>query len=300
MPTVLLAGGSGLIGSRLAAMLLEKGYSIRILSRSPKGQGQFLWDPAAGTIDNAALQNVDCVINLAGTGIADRRWTKARKRRLIESRVQTARTLRNAFERTGLRPRAFLSSSAIGFYGNSGERRMTEAGPPVDNSFMVKCCRQWEAAADEVAALGIRTVKLRIGIVLTREGGALAEFVKPLRFGVGGYFADGQAWYSWIHLDDVCRLFIWAMENPAVEGVFNAVAPHPVRNKELLKAIARAMHQPAIFVPAPAFAMRLVLGEMAAVVLNSNRIASEKVVQAGFHFQYPDLKGALEQIFPGY
>ena len=297
MPTVLLAGGSGLIGNRLAAMLREKNYTVRILTRSPKAEGQFSWNPANGTMDDAALKNVDYVINLAGTGIADRPWTKARKRDIIESRVQSARTLRSALERAGSNPKAYLSSSAIGYYGNSGERWMSETDPPVDNSFMVGCCQQWEAAADEVAALGIRTVKLRIGIVLAKEGGALAEFVKPLRFGVGSYFADGQAWYSWIHRDDLCRMFIWAMENPQVAGVFNAAAPQPVRNKALLQAVAKAMRQPAIFIPAPAFALELVLGEMAAVILNSNRIASEKVVQAGFQFQYPELESALKQIF---
>lgn len=296
MPTILLAGGTGLIGARLAEMLREKGHTVRLLTRSPKSENQFGWNPAAGILDEAALQNVDFVINLAGAGIADKRWTAARKREIIESRVQSARTLRDAFSRLGIRPKAYLSASAIGYYGNSGERRMTETDAPVDESFMVECCRQWEAAADEVAALGIRTVKFRIGVVLAKEGGALAEFVKPLRFGLGGYFADGQAWYSWIHLDDVCRFFTWAVENSSVEGVFNAVAPQPVRNKDLVKAIAKAMHQPAIFAPGPAFVMRLALGEMSAVILNSNLVSSEKAMQAGFQFQYPELAAALDSI----
>ena len=297
MPTILLAGGTGLIGARLTEMLREKGHTVRLLTRSPKGENQFGWNPAAGVLDEASLQSVDYVINLAGAGIADKRWTAARKREIVESRVQSARTLRDAFSRLGIRPKAYLSASAIGYYGNSGERRMTEADAPVDDSFMVGCCRQWEAAADEVAVLGIRTVKFRIGVVLAKEGGALAEFVKPLRFGLGGYFADGQAWYSWIHLDDVCRFFIWAIENSFVEGVFNAVAPQPVRNKDLVKAIAKAMRQPAVFAPGPAFVMRLALGEMSAVILNSNLVAAEKAIQAGFQFQYPDLATALDSIF---
>ncbi len=299
MSTVLLAGGSGLIGSRLAEMLRQKGYAVRILTRLPKGEDQYAWNPAAGMLDDSALQDVDCIMNLAGTGIAAKRWTAARKRDIIESRVQSAFTLRNAIERTGLRPKAYLSASAIGYYGNSGERWMTEADMPVDTGFLSDCSRQWESAAAGFSALGIRTVKFRIGVVLAKEGGALAEFVKPLRFGIGAYFSDGQAWYSWIHRDDVCRFFIWAMENPAIEGVFNAVAPHPVRNKELLKAIAKARRQVAIFVPAPAFALQLVLGEMAAVILNSNRVASAKSTQAGFEFQYPELNSALEHIFRG-
>jgi uncharacterized protein (TIGR01777 family) len=297
MSVILLAGGSGLIGRRLSALLRAQGHMVRNLTRSPGGAGQFAWNPATGTLDEAALRDVDAVINLAGAGIADRRWTPARKRELIESRVQSAKTLHDAFLRTGHRPKVYLSASAIGYYGNSGERPMAETDAPVDHSFMVDCCRQWESAADAIAGLGIRTVKLRIGVVLDKAGGALAEFVKPLRFGVGAYFSDGAAWYSWIHTDDVCRLFIWAMENPEVTGVFNAVAPHPARNKELVKAIAKARRRPALIVPAPGFALRLVLGEMAAVVLNSNRIDSGKAVRAGFHFQFPELESALAQIF---
>lgn len=296
MSVVLLAGGTGLIGSRLTEMLRAQGHTVRILTRRPSAENQYAWDPEAGTIDDRALQGVDCVINLAGAGIADKRWTAARKHLLVESRVQSARALRDAFIRLGIRPRAYLSASAIGIYGNSGERMMTEADAPADNSFMVDCCRQWEAAADEVAALGIRTVKFRIGIVLAVEGGALAEFVKPLRFGLGAYFADGKAWYSWIHRDDVCRLFLWAMDNPELTGVFNAVAPNPVRNKQLVQSTAKALGRAAIVAPAPALALRLVLGEMSAVVLNSNRVSAQKAVQAGFRFEYPDLDEALAHV----
>lgn len=297
MPTVLLAGGTGLIGGRLTEMLRENGYAVRILTRSPKGEGQFAWNPAEGSLDTTALQGIDYVINLAGAGIADRRWTAARKRIIVESRVQSARTLRDAFERTGHLPEAYLSASAIGYYGNSGERWMRETDPPVNDGFMVECCRQWESAADEVAALGIRTTKLRVGIVLAKKGGALAEFTKPMRFGIGGYFADGQAWYSWIHIDDVCRFYIWALENPGIHGVYNVTAPHPVRNKDFVKAIAQAMHRPVLLAPAPAVVMRLALGEMAEAILNSNRISVEKASHAGFHFLYPDLKNALGHIF---
>lgn len=295
--TILLAGGTGLIGSRLAEILHEQGYNVRVFSRSPKGEGQFAWNPAAASLDDTALQGVDIVVNLAGAGIADKRWTADRKRELVDSRVQSARTLRDAFIRTGFRPKAYLSASAIGYYGNSGERVMTETDAPVDSNFLVECSQKWEQAADEVAAVGIRTVKFRIGIVLAKEGGALPEIVKPLRFGIGTYFADGQAWWSWVHLDDVCRMFVWAIENQQIEGVFNAVAPNPVRGIELVKATAKAMRQPAVFVPAPAFTLQIALGEMSAVVLNSNHISAEKILRTGFEFRYPELEGALEAIF---
>lgn len=297
MKTILIAGGTGLIGVRLQTILKEKGYAVRLLTRTPAGEGQYGWDPGLGNIDDAALQGVDAVINLAGAGIADGRWTPARKKLLVDSRVQSAKVLREAFLRTKIFPETYLSASAIGYYGNSGEQCMFETDPPVDQSFMVQCCAAWEEGAEEVAALGIRTVLFRIGVVLTKEGGALAEFVKPLRFGLGAYFADGKAWYSWIHREDLCRMFVWALEHPQMEGVYNAVAPSPVRNKDLVKATAKAMRQPALIVPAPAFALRLVLGEMSAVVLNSNLIADDKVRASGFLFHFPDLETALQDIF---
>lgn len=296
MPTVLIAGGTGLIGSRLTELLRLRTYTVRLLSRSPKGEEQFAWDPAKGTIDDAALTGVDYVINLAGAGIADQRWTEERKREIIDSRVQSTRLLRDSFERLQIRPKAYLSASAIGYYGNSGERRMREIDQPVEESFMVQCCRTWEEVADEVAALGIRTVKFRIGVVLAKEGGALLEFIKPMRFGIGAYFADGRAWYSWIHRNDLCRAFLWAMENEAISGVYNAVAPLPERNKPLVQATATALDKSVLIVPVPAFGLRLALGEMADVVLNSNLISAEKIQAAGFVFEYPALANALRHI----
>jgi len=295
--TILIAGGSGLIGSRLTEMLHSQGHTVRLLSRSPKGIGQFFWNPATDEMDAEALQDVDYVVNLAGAGIADKRWTAARKKELIESRVKSAALLYRTMAGMAKRPKAYLSASAVGIYGNSGETWMREDTPPVDLSFMVECCQSWESSADEMLLLGIRTVKFRIGVVLAKEGGALAEIVKPLRFGLGAYFGNGQAWWPWIHRDDVCRAFIWAIENQAVEGVFNLCTPDPARGKDLVKATAKAMKQPAVFLPAPAFVLRLIFGEMSAVILNSNRVSSEKLTQAGFEFQWPELNAALIDIF---
>lgn len=294
---VLLAGGTGLIGTRLARLLQEKQYRVRVLTRSPRKHGEFKWDPIHGEIDDAALADVDAVINLAGAGIADKRWTPKRKQLIIDSRVQAAKVLAEAISRTGHKPHVYISASAIGIYGNSGEKLMSEPDAPVDDNFLVESCQLWENAADAVAALGIRTVKLRIGIVLAQEGGALAEVLKPLRFGLGAYFGDGQAWWSWIHRDDVCNVMIWAVETPAVEGVYNAVAPTPTRGKAMVHAIAKAMRQPAVFLPVPSFALRVALGKMSTVVLNSNRISAEKILAAGFKFQYPELEQALEAVF---
>lgn len=297
MRTVLIAGGSGLVGSRLQHMLAEKGYTVRLLSRRPAGPGQFRWDPAAGVADEAALDGVDAVINLAGEGIADGRWTAARRQRIHDSRVQAAQVLRAAFQQTKRFPAVYLSASAIGYYGNSGERRMTETDAPVESGFMPDVCIAWEQGAEAIAALGIRTGIFRIGIVLSTRGGALYEIIKPLRFGLGAYFGDGRAWYSWIHIDDLCRMLIWAMENGQVEGIYNAVSPEPARNIDLVRAAIRARRRPALLLPAPAFALRLLLGKMAAVVLNSNLVSADNVIQAGFTFKYPNLPGALESLF---
>jgi hypothetical protein len=240
---------------------------------------------------------VDAVINLAGAGIADKRWTPERKCELIDSRVQSAATLREALKNTPELPKTYVSASAIGYYGNSGETKMDEHDAPADESFMVDCCRQWEEAAEKAGALGMRTVLLRIGIVLARDGGALPEVSRTLKFGVGGYFADGKAWWSWIHIDDVCRMFLWALENESAEGIYNAVAPFPERNLDLVKKTAKAMGKAAVFVPAPAFALRAALGEMSAVILNSNLVSAEKITTEGFVFKYPRVEEALEALF---
>ena len=295
--TILIAGGTGLIGSRLTEILQAKGHQVRLLTRSPKADGHFFWDPSKGAIDHSALEGVDAVVNLAGAGIADGRWTAARKRELVDSRVQSAAVLYQAMEKMTNRPKSYLSASAIGIYGNSGENWMQESTPPVEQSFLVDCSQQWEAAADQMRQLDIRTIKFRIGIVLAKEGGALAEIVNPLRFGLGAYFGDGQAWWSWIHRDDVCGAFVWGIDNQAVEGVFNLVAPNPARGKDLVKSIAEAREKAAIFLPAPSFVLRMVFGEMSAVILNSNRVSAEKISKAGFEFQWPQIDAALRDIF---
>jgi uncharacterized protein (TIGR01777 family) len=294
---ILIAGGSGLVGRRLQAILEKKGYQVRILTRSPKTPAEFAWDPSRNFIDPQALENMDAVVNLAGAGIADKPWTAARKRELIDSRVQSAAVLEQALQNTTNPPTAYISASAIGIYGNSGEIMMSETASPADSSFMVDCCQQWETAASRIASQGIRTVILRIGIVLSPDGGALAEVARPVRFGIGAYFGNGQAWWSWIHLDDLCDMIVWSVENEQASGIYNAVAPHPVRGKALVKAVARAMNRPAIPVPAPAFVLRAVLGEMSAVILNSNLVSADKVISAGFRFRFPEVQEALNDLY---
>jgi uncharacterized protein (TIGR01777 family) len=295
--TVLVAGGSGFIGSRLVERLQAEGHRVRLLTRTPRAEHHFGWNPADGQIDDEAVRGADVVINLAGAGIAEKRWTPERKKLIISSRVDSARVLGQAFRRLQHLPQAYLAASAIGYYGNSGERLMTENDPPADQGFLSTSTIAWEQATETIAAMGIRTVTLRIGIVLEQSGGALREIIRPLRWGIGAYFGDGQAWYSWIHRDDVCRMFLWAMDTTGAEGIYNAAAPNPVRNRELVRATARAMGRRALLMPAPVLALRMLLGEMADVVLNSTRVSADKVRQEGFSFQFPTLEEALADIF---
>jgi uncharacterized protein len=294
--TVLVAGASGLVGSRLTQLLKEKGYKTIALSRKEDlSKGIYGWNPEAGSINDEAVKQADFVINLAGSGIADGRWTATRKKSIIDSRVKGAAVLKEAFLRTGKSPECYLSAAAIGIYGNSGEQQMTESDTPMDSTFKVETSVLWEKAAQEIAGLGIRTFVLRIGIVLSTDGGALKEIIKPLNFGLGAYFSDGKAWYPWVHIDDVCRMFIWAMENPSIKGIYNGVTNN-VRNIDLVKQTAKARKQWAIFMPAPAFALRLVFGEMADVILDSTKVSSEKLQKSGFKWLFPDLDSALKNL----
>lgn len=295
--TVLIAGGSGLIGSRLQVLLAQNGCKTRLLTRTPSREQEFAWHPERGELDERAFEGVEAVVNLAGAGIADKRWSAARKNELISSRVKSQETLFAYFQRSDFRPSCYISASAIGIYGDSGESLMRETDPPAKPGFMVDCCQQWEDAALKIADLGVRTAILRIGVVLAREAGALPEIAKPLRLGLGTYFADGSLWYAWIHRDDVCRMIEFCLNNGHINGIYNAVAPQPERIKTLVQQTAAAMNKNVVMLPVPAFVLKMVLGEMAAVVLNSNCVSAQKITDAGFDFHFPSLRAALRDLF---
>lgn len=295
MASILLAGGTGLIGSRLRQLLQQQGHEVSLLSRRASRSGPvpvYEWDPARGVIDHEAVRRADVVINLAGAGIADARWTDARKREIIDSRVNSARLLSESFRHTGHTPQCYLSGAAIGYYGDRNDTILEENAAP-GRGFLAESCIEWEKAVQEIANAGIRAVAFRIGIVLSTEGGALEKMLLPARLGAGTYFGDGSQWYSWIHIDDVCRLFLYAIEHPDMAGTYNAVAPNPTPNKAFAAALMRAMNRPQILVPAPAFALRFAMGEMADVVLNSTRVSSKKTEQTGFRFDFPELEPAI-------
>jgi uncharacterized protein len=296
--TVLLAGGTGLVGDRLCQILLQNGYRVMILSRKKFNNGNipiYEWDIDNGTIDENAILRADYVINLAGAGIADKGWTPERKKLIIESRTKSAALLLATFKKLNHFPKAYLSAAAIGFYGSRSDEILDEESKK-GKGFLSDSCIAWENAAQEVADTGVRTIIFRIGIVLSTKGGALAETIKPLRFGLASFFGNGKQYYSWIHIDDLCNIFLRGIEDETILGTYNAVAPNPVTNKEFTKILKYCYRRFSILAPVPSFIMRLLLGEMADVVLGSSIVSSAKMEQEGFVFQYPELTPALTDL----
>ncbi|MEM0992153.1 MAG: TIGR01777 family oxidoreductase [Bacteroidota bacterium] len=301
MANVLIGGGTGLVGSRLSELLENKGYEVAHLSRRENLKARFpayAWDIKAGEIAENAVKQADVIINLAGAGIADKPWTKARKKVIIDSRVQSTLLLKTAIERFNPNLKAFLSASAMGFYGNRGDERLTEtSGAGNRSEFLVESVLDWERAIEQVATTGVRTAYIRVGLVLSTKGGALPKIILPAKANVGGYFADGKQWYAWIHIDDLCQMFIHLIENETLAGVFNGTAPNPETNKAFTKKVGEAMDKNLLLIPAPAFGLKIALGEMSSTVLNSAKVIPERMQNDGFSFQYPHLVPALKDLF---
>lgn len=292
---ILVAGGSGFLGRRLAAALSEQGHDVWVLTRSPRDRGDLRW--SADDRDTAwttTLPGTDAVVNLAGTSIAGGRWTAARKAAIRDSRVHATRAIVEALDRTGT-PAVLLSSSAVGYYGNRGDQPLSEDASP-GSDFLAGVCRDWEAEA-LTSERASRVVLLRTGLVLAPDAGALPRMALPFRVGAGGRVGSGRQWMSWIHADDWVGVVCWALTNAAVAGPLNVTAPTPVTNAAFTQELARALHRPAL-VPAPAFALRLLLGEMAdALLLSGQRVLPTKAVALGYEFRYAELGGALAALF---
>jgi uncharacterized protein (TIGR01777 family) len=294
---VLITGATGLIGSALSARLLKDQHTVVRLRRGGANYrpGDAAWDPNTGTIDPAALDAVDAVVNLAGASIAGGRWTAARKAELRASRVEPTQALVNTLAKLPRPPRVLVSASAIGYYGDRGDETLPESSQAGDG-FLAGICSEWEAAAMEAERAGIRTVTIRTGIVLAKDGGALAKMIPPFRWGLGGRLGSGKQWMSWITLEDEVEVFYGAIVNAQWRGPVNAASPHPVTNAEFTRVLARVLDRPAIF-PAPAFALRLILGEMAeALLLSSQRVSPRKLSELGFSFRQSQLEPALRAI----
>lgn len=289
-----------MIGKRLTQLLLEKGYKVAYLSRKHESIPNvtvYRWDIDKNWIDDKALANADYIIHLAGAGIADTRWTDKRRREIINSRTKTIELIARELQGRPYKVKAFVSASAIGFYGSdTGNTQLTEQTPS-GSDFLAHVTRHWENSAELIDNIGIRTTKLRIGVVLSNEGGALPKISMPIRWGIGAPIGNGNQWMSWIHLDDLCRLFIAALENNKWHGIYNAVAPTPVTNTELTRQIAKVLHRP-LWLPAiPAFALRLVYGEMANVVLGGNYVINHRIrTETDFIYQFENLQSALQDL----
>ena len=304
-----IAGGSGFLGSGLAASLLADGHDVVVLTRgsgrptNPPSSGadlsgprQVAWDPIAPAGEWAgALDGADAVINLAGEPIDAGRWTNARKASILESRIEATEAIVKAMSTVTRRPAVLLNASAVGVYGSRGTDALTEESAP-GSDFLASVCVAWEAAAMSAAWM-TRVVLLRTGLVLDKDGGALPKLALPFRLFAGGRVGSGDQYWSWIHRDDWTRMVRWAIDTPAIKGPINLTAPAPVTNREFTRALARALHRPAL-APAPAFALRILLGEMAdALILNGQRVLPAKATTGGFEFRYPDLDSALREIY---
>jgi uncharacterized protein len=303
MECVLITGGTGMIGSALGRALLQRGYHVIVLTRqndqqpAAKDIEYATWDIGLQTIDADAIGKADHIIHLAGAGVADKRWTKKRKQEIIDSRVKSGELLVKALQQYPNKVRTLVSASAIGWYGP--DRVVPNLHPfaeeaPAYTDFLGQTCQLWEASVEPVTVLGKRLVKLRTGIVLSGQGGALAAFKKPLRFGLATILGNGKQVISWIHIDDLVELYITAIGNEQMQGAYNAVAPNPVTNKELVKALARSRKRFFIPVYVPSFVLKAVLGEMSIEVLKSATVRSSRVEKAGYQFKYPGLEAALK------
>jgi hypothetical protein len=285
---VLLTGGTGFIGGSVARALRGASHDVTIVSRRPGyvPAKAISWDGV-----RAAMHETDAVVNLAGEGIADERWTAARRHEIVASRVDATRAIVGAIAESPARPKVLVNASAIGFYGAHGDEVLDETAPPGEG-FLADVCRTWETEAFRAQALDVRVAALRIGVVLGPNGGALAKMLTPFRAAVGGRLGSGKQWMSWIHRDDVVGLVLAALDGTAYAGPVNATAPTPVRNRDFTAALAAAVHRPAV-VPVPGLALRLVLGEMADMLLTGQRVVPAVAIEAGYAFKYPELGPAI-------
>lgn len=297
----LITGATGLVGKELVGLCKHRGYHVNYLTTS-KGKMKvgpnyqaFFWDPADNKIDLKCFEGVDCVINLAGASIS-KRWTPQHKKAILNSRVDSLRTLKYGLQQVDHNISSFISASAIGIYPNSLEKLYEEDEPHVDDSFLGEVVALWEKEADALQGMGFPVAKVRIGLVMSQDGGALPEMAKPINYYVGAPFGHGEQWQSWIHLNDLARIFLFIAENK-LEGIYNGVGPNPVTNNKLTKEIAKVLEKPLILPNVPKFMMKAILGDMHYILFASQRVSSKKIEEEGFLFNYVNICLALKGIY---
>lgn len=301
MKTVLITGATGLIGQEIVKVCHDQNWIVHYLSTSREKMSQnenykgFYWNLDTKEIDASCFEGVDTIINLVGATIS-KRWTTDYKAEIIASRTESAKLLFDTVKINNYTVKHIVSASAIGVYPSSQTNYYGEDFEKCSGSFLGQVVKKWEAAIDQFSVIGIKVSKIRIGLVLSEKGGALPEIAKPIRFGVGAAFGDGQQWQSWIHVEDLAQLFVFIIEN-SFEGIYNGVAPNPVNNSELTKTVARVLNKPLILPKIPKFTMKLVLGEMHNLLFESQRVSAQKVENAGFNFKYHHLEPAIRALF---
>ncbi len=304
MATVMITGGTGMIGEHLTQLLVLKGYEVIIISRSPTKKRHHAkvsyasWDINTQTIDAEAIAKADHIIHLAGAGVADKRWTEERKQEIKYSRTKSSATIVAALQQLPNNIQTVVSASAIGWYGADTAESLVKGfteNAPADTEFLGETCKLWEQSIEPVILLNKRLVKLRIGIVLSNTGGALVEFKKPLKFGIAGILGSGKQVVSWVHVEDLCRMFLHAIENPNLQGAYNAVTANPVTNKQLTLTLAKIMRGN-FFIPlhVPTFILKLMLGELSIEILKSATVSNKKIQDTGFRYNYPTIIEALK------
>jgi len=287
------------LGTHLTKTLLDKGYEVSHLSRTQGNNPDvktYLWDVAKGEIDENSIIGVDTIVHLAGAGVVDERWSDERKQELIDSRTKSIGLIYQVLRKKNHIVNSVISASATGFYGDRGAEVLTEESDS-GSDFLADVCIKWEAAVDNGKELGLRIVKFRTGIVLDKNGGALPQLANPVKWGVGSPLGSGKQWMPWIHWRDVVKMYIYGIENAALSGVYNMTGPNPVTNKQLTKAVATQLHKPFWAPNVPVFVLKLILGEMRIAVLESAKTSSKKIEDTGFKFDYPQLSGALKDIY---
>ena len=296
MATILITGGTGLVGRFLCKKLKDKGYSVAILGRTSQKVAEittYTWDIEKNEIEKEAIEKANYIIHLTGANISESRWTAKRKKLIIDSRVKSAQLIFEKLKENTNHVKAFISASAIGYYGTiSTDKIFSETDVPA-NDFLGETCRQWEQSADRFEQLGIRVVKIRTGVVLAKQGGALAKMITPIKLGIGSAIGNGRQYLPWVHIEDLCDIYIKAIEDTQMNGAYNAVAPDYKTNRDFTETLAHVLRKPFWFPNIPAIVMKIIFGKMSAMLLKGSRVSSEKIKNAGYKFKFAKLERAL-------
>lgn len=296
---ILITGGTGMIGHRLSELLLQKGHKVSYLSRRKEKLPNievYQWDIQKGYIEAGALENADYVVHLAGAGIADKRWTDKRKKEIIDSRIEPIELINKHLKEKNIKLKGFISASAIGYYGGDTGKLKLDEDSAVGNDFLAECTKLWEINAQKISNTA-RIVRIRIGIVLSEKGGALPKLVQSIRFGVGAALGSGEQFMSWIHIDDLCQIFIKSIENETIQGAYNAVSPNPVTNQEMTNVAAKVLKRPLWLPNIPSFVFKLIFGEMGIVVTGGNFVLNKRLSEeTNFQYKFTKIDEALKDL----